>query len=600
MDTSLTRLEPPSSSQQEPPSIRLECFLEIEHSERGQLATFGLVGNRQLIGRTPDLPICLDHDGVSRLHAALIRDPYDRWWIHDLGSTNGTYVNGSAVTQRLLNPGDTIQIGPYRMTLKVPGDPIPQERPKRPGTSRPRGPISEMASTTRLPAVTADRLNAALSREAVGFARSLLRLEDAQLRLKQLCEHAVNDRIPGLWACVFRLSRESTSGLVYQAVTRPGIGSSFAPAPRLIEALCRERAQSFLNDAGPHILGRQHGLAGNLVACVLDLSPSGVDLFFVELTTDCDAEEWTPLLALLAESYGNANEFWQTRRQFIMNAAVQRELEMAQQLQDSLIPRLPAVAGLELAIGYHPSRWVGGDYADAVRMPDGRLLIAIADVCGKGLQAALVASSLHTLVHVLVELCDSLAQLVVHMDAYLCRYLPGESFVTMVLVALDVRTGEIECLNLGHLPPLLVGEGGSVRPLQAAENLALGMMPFTPRSEKYQMDRDEVLLLYTDGLTELENGRRPGEEPAPPDTGLLAGALGGCVQIIHSMQGADINAIRDRMSQSVRIQLDLVMASDDAAFILARLQGKQPQQLLPEAARNVTVAPPPPGLKPTR
>ena len=72
------------------------------------------------------------------------------------------------------------------------------------------------------------------------------------------------------------------------------------------------------------------------------------------------------------------------------------------------------------------------------------------------------------------------------------------------------------------------------------------------------------------------------------------------MQIIHSMQGADINAIRDRMSQSIRIQLDLVMASDDAAFILARLQGKQPQQLLPEAARNVTVAPPPPGLKPAR
>ena len=245
---------------------------------------------------------------------------------------------------------------------------------------------------------------------------------------------------------------------------------------------------------------------------------------------------------------------------------------MAQQLQDSLIPRLPAVAGLDLSIGYHPSRWVGGDYADAVRMPDGRLLIAIADVCGKGLQAALVASSLHTLVHVLVEVCQSLAELVVHMDAYLCRYLPGESFVTMVLVALDVRTGELECLNLGHLPPLLVGAGGNVRPLQAGKNLALGMMPFTPQSELYRMERDEVLLLYTDGLTELENGRRPGEEPAPPDTGLLAGALGGCVQIIHSMPGADINAIRDRMSQSIRIQLDLTMASDDAAFLLARLQ----------------------------
>lgn len=590
MDTSVTRLDPPSSSQLEPASIRLECFLEIEHSESGQLATFGLTGNRQLIGRTPDLPIRLDHDGVSRLHAALIRDPYDRWWIHDLGSTNGTYVNGSAVMQRLLNPGDTIQIGPYRLTLKVPGDPVPQERPKRPPTARPRGHLNEMASTTRLPAITAERLNSALSLQAIGFARSLLRLEDAQLRLKQLCEHAVNDRIPGLWSCVFRISRDGLSGPVYGAVMRPGIGSSFAPSHKQLESLCRERRESFLNDVGPHVLGRQPGLAGNLIACVLDLSPGGADLFFVELTAECDPEEWIPLLALLAESYANANEFWQTRGQFSINAAVQRELEMAQQLQDSLIPRLPAVAGLDLAIGYHPSRWVGGDYADAVRMPDGRLLIAIADVCGKGLQAALVASSLHTLVHVLVEVCQNISELVIHIDAYLCRYLPGDSFVTMVLVALDVRTGEIECLNLGHLPPLLVGAGGNVRPLQSGQNLALGMMPFTPQSERYRMDHDEVLLLYTDGLTELENGRRPGEAPEPPDTGLLAGALGGCVQIIHSMHGADINAIRDRMSQSIRIQLDLTMASDDAAFLLARLQGAP---AAPVELQGATLRPPP-------
>src|SRR5262249_5589618 len=151
----------------------------------GTCLSVPLTGSRQLIGRTPDVPICLDNEEVSRLHAAMIRDPYDRWWIHDLESTNGTYVNGTPVSQRLLNPGDTLHIGPFRLTLKVPGDPVVSEY-ARPSTSRP-GPMREFASTTRLPAVTSARVTTELTREALELARSLARIEDEQLRLATLC-----------------------------------------------------------------------------------------------------------------------------------------------------------------------------------------------------------------------------------------------------------------------------------------------------------------------------------------------------------------------------------------------------------------------------
>jgi serine phosphatase RsbU (regulator of sigma subunit) len=530
---------------------------------------------------------------VSRLHAALIRDPYQRWWIHDLGSSNGTYVNGSAVKERALNPGDTIQIGPYSLTLRVPSEALSSDRSELRATLHPRRPASDAPSTHRALGGAPEPLDANLVRDVIGFARSLLHVEDAQLRLKALCERAVNDRLPASWACVCRVRRDGSSSPLYGPVTLPRGDTSSALIPAALVAFCQAQHVRLLHDPGPHVFPGQPRPGETMVACVLDLFAG--DVLFLGVAVDSDLREWTALFALLAESYGNANEFWRNRGQFSMNAAVQRELQMARQLQDSLIPRLPALEGLDLAIGYHPSRWVGGDYVDAVSMPDGRLLIAIADVCGKGLQAALVASSLHTLVHVLVEVCADLAELVQHMDAHLRRYLPIDSFVTMVCIALNAENGELECLNLGHPPPLLVQKSGQVRPLQTGQNPALGMMEFVPRSDRFVMTRSEVLFLYTDGLTELGDAASSSNTPDPADDELLPGTLAACVQIIRVMPQAPIEAIRDQVSQSLEIQLDLSIASDDAAFLLARLRDSP----LPSDRHGATLRPGP-GFQPRR
>jgi serine phosphatase RsbU (regulator of sigma subunit) len=549
-----------------------DSVLEIAEAGENCVTTFVLTGSRQLIGRTPDVPICLDNDGVSRLHAAMIRDPYDRWWIHDLESTNGTHVNGTAVSQRLLNPGDTICIGPFTLTLKVPGDPLAAEQ-VRPSTARP-GPMQVLASTKRLPAVTTVRLTAELTREAIGFARSLSRIEDEQLRLVSLCDHVVKQAIPGLWACAVRMAYDGSLAQLCAPATRSTSGV-LGPTPQVLQALCWEHRETLLREAGPHAFGYQQGVAGELVVCTLRLFPNSVDLLFVQLGANCDPKDWTALLALLADSWASASEFWQNRQLLAVNAGIERELQMAQQLQDSLIKRKPEAANLDLAIGYHPSRWVGGDYVDAIQMPDGRMLTIVADVCGKGFQAALVASSLHALAHVLVQVCDSVSEVATHMHAYVSSYLPIDSFVTMVCVALNVETREIECLNLGHPAPLLVRDDGTVQPLQCSQNSALGLLTCAPQSELYTMGHNDVLLLYTDGMTEL---RIPTTTTSSglfqmPDTALLAGALDACVDIIRSMAGAEIDKMRDCISESLKIQLDLAMASDDATFLLARLAG---------------------------
>jgi serine phosphatase RsbU (regulator of sigma subunit) len=432
--------------------------------------------------------------------------------------------------------------------------------------------MPEFASTTRLPAVTSARLSAELTREAIAFARSLVRIEDEQLRLTNLCDHAVNQSIPALWACALRMTPNGSLSQLCAPAARSGSGA-LGPTPQVLQALGLEHQELLLSEAGPHVLNARGGASGDLVVCALGSSPDSVDLFLIELHQDAESAEWTPLFALLAESWANATEFWQSRQVLAVNAAMQRELEMAQRLQDSLIERNPEVGNLDVAIGYHPSRWVGGDYVDVIQMPDGRLLTIVADVCGKGFQAALVASSLHALAHVLVQVCDDLSGFASHMHAYVTRYLPIDSFVTMVCTALNADTHEVECLNLGHPPPLIVREDGVAEPLQYARNSALGMLTCTPQSETYAMSANDVLLLYTDGMTELRSSSRESGVFEVPDTALLAGALGSSVDIIRLMAGADIYAIRDRVSQSLRSQLDQATASDDAAFLLARFIG---------------------------
>ena len=549
-----------------------QSFLEVHDQSSEKLSLEPLSGARQLIGRDPNLKLFLDDASVSRLHAALVRDPYARWWIHDLGSTNGTYVNGTRVTQRLVNPNDTIEIGRFRLIIRL--DARASERP----TAPPLPPSSKNGApaTTRFSSPTLDELNAVVALEAIESARSLLLYEDRQRRLNALCELSVGDRFPGVWAAVVRLNRTGPAEVIGGPVSRHVDAVKHDGEKLRLRSLCEEHRHQLLGSSRPQVLPLDDS-SDFLIGSPISTFPDGAELLFVKLREKNDPEEWSTLLSLLAASFRYASELWDTRGQFGLNAAIERELEMARQLQKSLIPRLPVMPGVDLCIGYEPSRWVGGDYADAVQMPDGRVLLTVADVCGKGLQAALVAASLHTLVHVLVE-TSSIVTMARQMNSYLCSYLPEHSFVTMVFVAVDAGRRELECVNLGHPPPLLVTAGGSVRGLQSGQNVALGMADLIPDAERYELGPEEMLFLYTDGLMDPDYQEQ--------DETRLPGQLAACVPLIASMTSAPVEGICDKLLRCIGAGRSPM--TDDAAFLLARLQGGR----APQVARTLYPAAP--------
>ncbi|MCU0693941.1 MAG: serine/threonine-protein phosphatase, partial [Polyangiaceae bacterium] len=170
--------------------------------------------------------------------------------------------------------------------------------------------------------------------------------------------------------------------------------------------------------------------------------------------------------------------------------------------------------------------------------------------------------SLHTMVRATVEAGGNLHQLVRNLNNYLCSYLPEHSFVTMVIVIVNTSTGELEIVNAGHPPPFAIGAKGHLRELQSEENVALGMIDAEFEVQRSMLIGDEVVLLYTDGLTELtdENQEALGVE-----------RLGsGLSRIVRDEPRGNVDLYRERVSQLLDGFRGSQLAADDSTYLIAR------------------------------
>jgi sigma-B regulation protein RsbU (phosphoserine phosphatase) len=186
------------------------------------------------------------------------------------------------------------------------------------------------------------------------------------------------------------------------------------------------------------------------------------------------------------------------------------ELELAQSVQRSLLPQeVPEIPGLEVAAFSRPAQIVGGDYFDFFRWEDGTHGLAIADVAGHGISASLHMASIQTLLRTLVPASPSPLPVVQELQRLLLHNVHFSTFVTLFLAALDPATGRLTYCNAGHPPPLILHPEGDVRgsirwlePTGAAVALIEGL-EFEAASTL--MQPGDLLLLYTDGLTEAMN-----------------------------------------------------------------------------------------------
>ena len=190
-------------------------------------------------------------------------------------------------------------------------------------------------------------------------------------------------------------------------------------------------------------------------------------------------------------------------------ARVQQDLDAARSIQRSLLPnRLPEIAGYSIAFRSDTCYEVGGDYLDIVEQPDGKLLIVVADVAGKGLASAIWSVSFRSSLRGMAVAGMPLDELATRMNQH--HWGEGEEarrrYVTAILLRLDPLAGEIEVVNAGHNPGFLVEPGAEPHQFNAA-GTPLGLLPgMQYTSEKRTFAPGARLLFYTDGLTEVFKG----------------------------------------------------------------------------------------------
>jgi serine phosphatase RsbU (regulator of sigma subunit) len=196
-------------------------------------------------------------------------------------------------------------------------------------------------------------------------------------------------------------------------------------------------------------------------------------------------------------------------------------------------------------------------------MKDGRVLLALADVCGHGLAAALVTSAVHTLIHAAVRRGSELLELADGLNQHLCETLAGDSFVTFTALALNPADGSMQYVNAGHPPPVIIRAADcSARPLQAGQNLPLGVDPSPLEGESEQLGPGDLLAIYSDGLNEQ------------PDQ---SGSMLGIRALIEKVQSI-CTAGREASAVALAEELDAFLAQrrgnrpphDDQSFLLAR------------------------------
>src|SRR5688500_8330851 len=186
---------------------------------------------------------------------------------------------------------------------------------------------------------------------------------------------------------------------------------------------------------------------------------------------------------------------------------LKNDLEIARDIQQAMLPRGAFhTSGVEAFGMTRPANTVGGDFYDILPLPDGRVLLALGDVAGKGSPASLLMALLLAMMRTLVDEGFEGAALAARLNAQIVKHAPTSRFVTLFFGVLNTATGEFGYVNAGQNPPLLRRANGTYERLRMG-GIALGMFPLaTYQFGSICLNTGDVIVMYSDGVTEAEDG----------------------------------------------------------------------------------------------
>ena len=547
---------------------------------------------RITIGRSARNDLCIPDPFASRVHAEVRREG-DEYVLQDLGSANGTLYNGATVDGAVpLTAGGRIQIGETEivyddgtfnsgmgatMITDNSGTSLPEATIALPSGDRTTSGLLEAIEgartkpeevvstvTTATPKAKQGDLLALISKVGITLLSSATLSETLEQIVSLVFEAVPADR------CLIMMRDEGSEDLrvaVARLRDRVGEVGEIRVSRNVLDEVVI-RGKSVLTSDAQHdprfasgtmvlqgvrsVLAVPLGVADKVFGIIYADSPIAEGRF-----TEDHLKVLTTLASVAAIRVENARlvEARLERERF------ERELALASEIQQRFQPTAPPhVNGYELQGISFPCYEIGGDYYDFIEREDGRLVIALGDVSGKGTAAALLMSSLHAAIHAQSGSHNTLVATISAVNRYLADNIPSNRFVTLFYAELDPDSGALSFLNAGHNPPLIVHSAGTVEQL-ASGGLPLGIKRDAEyREGRTQLQTGDVLVIYSDGVTEAVSPT--GEEFGP--TRLY--------EVVARNIEASAAGIRDRIESSLTKFAQGTSAADDITLVIVKRQ----------------------------
>ncbi len=484
-----------------------------------------LTSDEMLVGRDQFCDIVLRNHTVSRQHARIVRTD-EGFFIEDLSSLNGTYINGRRLEGRTqINDQDRIHI--YEVvTVFHTGTPSMDEPAEDVGDT-----LADIALPEELkhePAVARTALVAAGEPEVDVSSQARFRAA-LKISLDLDGELDVDQLLPKILDSLFEIFPQSSRGyilleegtdghLVPRAIkhrkSESGHSMTFGPISRKMALHVMSTAEAILMDDAPdqaeisQSVFEEQSLS---MICAPLMGPSRRPLGIVYLDTTDPTQRFTQadldVLVSVAGIAAQGVESAGAGQTAFDVSTYQRQLGTAKQVQLQFLPQSrPELEGYQFYDYYQPADEVGGDYFGYILLPDGRLALAIGDVAGKGVSAALLMAHFCAEVRYCLATCATPAAAVDQLNQDLSSEVLNYHFVTFVLCVLDPRTHTLTVVNAGHLPPLK-RRNGVIEELGGQESgLPLGCEVDRPYEQvETKLEPGDTVLLYTDGMTDAMN-----------------------------------------------------------------------------------------------
>lgn len=510
----------------------------LEGLEPGQ--EFPLEGEQWVLGRSPECDVVLDSAAVSRRHV-ILSDEGGRYFVQDMGSRNGTYINGARVRDRApIRNSDQMLICDILFEF-LSDEPVSKLSGAGPDGSSLVASLlggADLDEDTEEAAGTSSIMATLDVSGGIGASWNFLAEPTAQLEaMVEISNNLGNtlsmkEILPKILDSLFKIFVQADRGFV---IMRPKVDGPLVPVAakarhetdetsmrisRTIvrQALENKKAILSADAATDERFNEAQSIADfqiRSLICAPMISSDGEPLGVIQIDTNHQRSRFTDLdLQILAGVASQASIALDNARMYeeaIKQRALQRDLEVAQQMQHALLPSSsPQVPDYHFFEFYEAALQVGGDYYDYVSLPNNRIAAVVGDVAGKGVSAAILMAKLSSDVRFWLAREEDAAKALGEINAAFSSHGWDDRFVTMVVAILDPGNNKLTLVNAGHMPPLLRRNSGEVVEIGGEEaGLPLGVSD-DYEYEAYEQDLQpgDFLTVFTDGFSEAMNSQR--------------------------------------------------------------------------------------------